>query len=128
MLDTKDKESRNTTGPSDRDISKGALSTRHRSSNNFFSRSDSVNKLDLSGLMNNSQLENDGNLSFEEDDPLMNKTKTQMLDNSFDKNPKGQLDKSLYAGTTNMESESQLSMRHLSEGGRAMRTTGPLAS
>ena len=64
-------------------------------------------------------------LSFEEDDPLVNKS-TMHVKNGHDSfnvylSPARFL-------TTNPDSESLLSMRHLSEGGKAMRTTDPISS
>lgn len=62
-------------------------------------------------------------LSFEEDcTPLMDKT---MLGG---KGRYGALNSNASPYSENPESESQLSMRHLSEGGKAMRTTDPVSS
>jgi len=60
----------------------------------------------------------DDDLSFEDESPLMEKS--MVTKNNYETlgTP----------GSQNQESESQLSMRHLSEGGIAMRTTDPVAS
>ena len=64
-------------------------------------------------------------LSFEENDPLVNKSMhvkngQDSFNISYEKLSKGR--------ETNADSESLLSMRHLSEGGKAMRTTDPVSS
>ena len=61
-------------------------------------------------------------LDFEEDDPLIHKnSRTILLD-------KQNQSTNMAASSCNPESESQLSLRHLSEGGKAMRTTDPVPS
>ena len=62
-------------------------------------------------------------LSFDEDEPLVNKSHLHGVINMF--SPNGR--KSMGA-STNLESESQLSMRHLSEAGKAIRTSDPVSS
>ena len=64
-------------------------------------------------------------LSFDEDTPLVNKSMhIKKGQDSFNIS----YEKSAQGLTTNADSESMLSMRHLSEGGKAMRTTDPISS
>ena len=75
-------------------------------------------------LNNSAQYKNGmAELSFEEEDtPLVDKT---VLGG---KSRYGALNDTCSPCSENPESESQLSMKHLSEGGKAMRTTDPVAS
>ena len=69
----------------------------------------------------------DADLSFEEDDPLIDSDQKAKKMNATMLN-KSDTFSQFYTRSDNPESESQLSMRHLSEGGKAMRTTDPVSS
>lgn len=80
------------------------------------------NRTDLNNSAQYPHKSNMDDLSFEEeDDPLMDKTMVT------GKNSYGALNDTS-PRSENPESESQLSMRHLSEGGKAIRTTDPISS